>query len=440
MCNRLLKILGSVFVSLAMILASLYPLSIQASGGHKVPHIVGFNPSTIAAGYYTGGVNANGQSAAAEAEVQFYITKAGTYTGLSVNVTVANATGDSTLTFRKNGADGNNTVTVSSGATGLFQDTTNSDTVAVGDLVNFNLTYTAGSAAFSSWTILFEADDGSTTQFNMAAGQPAGYGNNNAIRYMYPVGTLVTNLTTESLTQNMINHNCVMSNFGVYVSANTRTTTTTFRPRVNAADAPSSGGVVQYTSTQTGLRRNTSTTVTLTAGDLIDLSWVTGGSGNLITISNIQYTLTSDNPREITIMGGSVFARSSTASAIFGRVADNLGLNTGTETQNRVFVGASGDISKWAIYVSSNLSTRDMDIVLRISGATGTNSVTNTLSTTGWLQDTTHTDAITASDYLAFRSLVNSGGAGTGNVTYNATSFLLTLPDLATFTPFADIF
>lgn len=408
--------------------------------GQLIPQVVGFNPSALSANYYTGGVNANGSASANEAEVQFYVTKDGTFSGLSVNITASNATGDSTLTFRKNSADGNNTVTFASGVTGLVQDTTHTDTVAVGDLINFQLSYTAGTATFSSWTIMFEADDGSTTQFNMSAGQPAGYGNNNAIRYMYPVGTLVTNLTTESLTQNWIQHDCVLSNYGVYVSANTRTTTTTFRPRVNGADAPASGGVVQYTSTQTGLKRNTSTTVTLTAGDLFDLSWVTGGSGNLITISNIQYTLTSDNPREITMMGGSVFTRSSTASAILGRVASGLGSASGTETQNRVFLGVDGEISKFALYVSANTSNRDMDILLRISGASGNNVVSNTLSTTGWLQDTTHTDTITASDYLAFRSLISSGGAGTGNVTYTALSYLITLPDLATFRPIIMMF
>ncbi len=422
--KKSIKKICSGLILIVFLMSFILPTQeVKAANGYKVPHVVGFNPSALAAGYYTGGVMANGSASATEADVQFYVTKAGTFSMLSANVTAQNATGDSTLTFRINGADGNNTITFASGVTGLVQDTTHTDTVAVGDLINFQLSYTAGTATFSSWTIMFESDDGSTIQFLMSAGAPASFTTNSTTRYVYPVGGFVTNLTTETNVQNMLQHNTTASNFACYVSANARTTNTVFRVRKNTANG---NGVVTFGSTASGLIRDTSNSDSLVAGDLINYSFATSTGGNGITIKNCQLTLTSDNTREITHMGGSAFTRSSTASSIFGRVIGSLGLNSGTEAQNRVYLGVDGDVSKWAIYVSANASNRNMDIHFRVTGADGNNTVTNTLATTGWLQDTTNTDSITSSDYIAFRSIVNAGGAGTGNVTYNAVSFLVT--------------
>jgi hypothetical protein len=59
----------------------------------------------------------------------------GTLTNLYVYVQQSSTT-TLTVTSRKNGANGNLTVSVASGATGAFQDTTHSDSFAAGDLLD----------------------------------------------------------------------------------------------------------------------------------------------------------------------------------------------------------------------------------------------------------------------------------------------------------------
>ncbi len=425
-----LKKIQVIFLTIVLIFYPLLiiPKEVKATGGYKVPHVVSFNgASTIGANYYPI-VHARATATATEAEVQFYVPKAGTFTGLSVLVAAANATGDTTVKFRKNGADGNNTVTIGSTLTGLFQDTTNSDSVSAGDLINMQITYTAGTITLNSVTIFFEASDGSTTQFLMAASALASFATNNTTRYTYPVGNLLSS-TTEPIVQNMINHGSVASNFGAYVSANARTTNTTFRFRKNAGNGNQS---VVFGSGVSGLLRDTSNTDSITAGDLVNFSFSTLGSGGNINIRNFQITLVSDNPQQITFLGASAFTRSSTASSIWISPIGGLGTNTSTETQQKMFIGSVGEVSKFGIYVSANASNRDMSIRMRISGTNGNNDITNLQGTTGWFQDTTNTDTITSTDTIAIRSLVTAGGTGTGNVTYNATTFLFTLPASAT--------
>lgn len=74
-----------------------------------------------------------------EARTQFKVRAPGTFSKLYVLVT-ANASGTSSaITLRKNGAAGNLTVTIGIGATGIFEDTTHTDTVVDGDLVSIEV-------------------------------------------------------------------------------------------------------------------------------------------------------------------------------------------------------------------------------------------------------------------------------------------------------------
>ena len=64
----------------------------------------------------------------------------GTLSKLYVRVTANSNVGSVTLRVRKNGANGNMFVTIPAGATGAFEDTVNTDTVAAGDKLNYQST------------------------------------------------------------------------------------------------------------------------------------------------------------------------------------------------------------------------------------------------------------------------------------------------------------
>ncbi len=394
---------------------------ILASGGYKVPHIVGVSEVLGNGRFFP--VATTWQSSTSESDVEFHVTKDGTFSGLVAVIYSANTSGDSTFTFRKNGSNGNQSVTVAQNTTGIHQDTINSDTVSVGDTISIGLTTTAGSIGISSLTILFEADDGSTTQFLMTRASFA-FSNNNTFRYIVPAGELlVNNFTNESAASNYIFNDSVASNLGVYVSANARSTSTTFRFRKNESFG---NQIVQFNGGESGFISDSSNTDSLSANDLINFRLQTYGGGNAITIKNIQLTLTSDNPREVSLMSGGTFVRSSTGAAIYGRIAGGTGNPSGTETSNNSVLGVDATLSNFSIYTSVNASNRDMTIAFRNGFSNGNQSVTNNAGVTGWSQDLSNSDVVAPLDRINFRSLATSSGSG--NVTYMNVSQLLTFP------------
>lgn len=393
----------------------------------KTPQIVSFGSGTLSNTYYPI-VMANGTGSGTEIDVQFRVSKPGTFSNLSALVGTANASGDTTIRFRKNGADGNQTVTIPQSSTAGVEDTTNTDSVASGDLVNVSISYTAGSIALSSMTILFEADDGTTTQFLMTIGFPAGFTNNNTTRYHTPVGNIITtNFTSEVQAANLIQHDMVASDFAVYIPTNARTTNTTFRVRKNSANQSQ---VVTFGSTVTGLIVDTTNTDSFSVNDVLNFSTTTAGGGNGISIRNMQLTLTSDVDGEMTLLANTSWTRSSTASDLFGSVVGALGAAADAEVFHRARLLRNAEASGLAIYISSNASNRDVNVHLRVNGSNGNNTFLNSAGTTGWFQDTTNSDSISDTQNINFRSLAVS--AGTGNTSYTLISLKLTLEEIAT--------
>jgi hypothetical protein len=75
---------------------------------------------------------------------------AGTWRNGRVRVSSNGRAQATTWRSRKNGADGSQTITVAGSATGTFEDTSNSDTFAQGDLLNWSITTGTGSGTISS--------------------------------------------------------------------------------------------------------------------------------------------------------------------------------------------------------------------------------------------------------------------------------------------------
>lgn len=108
-----------------------------------------------------------------EAWVHFAAPEAGTWSRLTVRVTSFGSSANVTVKSRKNGADGNQTLTVT--GTGVFKDTTNSDTVAAGDRLTIQFTNGAtGNTLFINTSSLFTT--GGATEWTIAGVTMGGAG------------------------------------------------------------------------------------------------------------------------------------------------------------------------------------------------------------------------------------------------------------------------
>lgn len=85
--------------------------------------------------FYTtfGAIVAGGSEAATQFKIHLAFTASKLGIMISAN-TIATGSG-STFTFRKNGANGNQTVSIPTSTTGYFEDTVDTDSIASGDLI-----------------------------------------------------------------------------------------------------------------------------------------------------------------------------------------------------------------------------------------------------------------------------------------------------------------
>jgi len=83
----------------------------------------------------------------AEAGAKCRQRRTGTFRNLIVKVRSNSRATDTIISLRKNGSSATNTITVSAGATGWLEDTTHTDTIAVGDDFNYSLVTGTGGGA-----------------------------------------------------------------------------------------------------------------------------------------------------------------------------------------------------------------------------------------------------------------------------------------------------
>lgn len=422
---KLFKLPGIFLLAVALILSPFVSLKkAEAATGYPVPHVI------------TGLITAaNGQflplahtvfvaSNTTEAQTQKYMTYSGTWSGLSFYVRTGNASGTTTLTLRKNGADTGVTVTVPQSTTGLHQDLVNTVHVDPGDLMSIGITTSAGgSMNVSSITNLFQSDSGDSVHYNMSY-DPGTAVTGASPRYYKPNGDYSGAFTVEANNRILIQHDSSITEVSAYVSVNARTTTSSFRTRINGANG---GLAARVPTTSTGLFTDTSTSDALVAGDFFGfrLDWTSGA--NAITFKNIQSTIVSTNPREITMMGASQVGRNSNAGNAF-TFAGGLVAILGTEAQTRVYPVTPGVYSGMAFMSSSNASNRDLVYNMRKNAANVNQTITYAVGVTGWVQDVTNSDAFGAADYSTIVSARTS--AGSGNTIHQSTSILYTMDEI----------
>ena len=234
----------------------------------------------------TGYICIHGETSAAgttEAASQITVRKAGTLYNLEAYVSANARTTPTTYTIRKNLADTIVTLSVGSTATGIFEDLTNSVSVAVGDEINYKLVTGTGAQNLnlSRIGVLFESTDRITI---LSSGATPGMGvNANVTTYVAVAGRATAN-TTESIPQISTGNWYQVTNLGVNVSANTVTLVSTVRFRINANNGNLAASITLST---TGIFEDVSSTDNVIGTDQINYQIVTGATGTALTVRTI---------------------------------------------------------------------------------------------------------------------------------------------------------
>lgn len=253
--------------------------------------IAAFTPSTSFTSI------SGGQWLTTESQTAMVVRAPATHKNL-IAVVIAAPTTNETLTSRKNSGAGNMTVTLTANTTGLFEDTTNSDSVVSGDTYNFQLVGTT----FLAFTVGYTAVCTSTVS-EIVGPSGVSVSFNAATRFtQISTGNEATVVTTESAAQCNMPIDGTLSNARLSVTVNTMTSTWTRQLRINGANATQ---VLSVGAGATGNFEDATHTDFFRVGDLVNFS-ESGGTANslafnwsMLTVKPLDYAVYPDWQRRL---------------------------------------------------------------------------------------------------------------------------------------------
>ncbi len=339
---------------------------------------------------------------ATESEKYCYLRTDGAvfdHLGIYLSANTLDVTGN--FAFRKNGAAGSQIVAITAASTGLFQDTTNTDTLSAGDTFDLEFSSSAGTgtASLEFATVTFNP----TTNFRKYTKYVNGLNLNGAGIY---VGlTFNSGNSTESLAQSKFRQAGTLQKVDVNVTVNSSTTNATLKSRINGATGNIS---VAVTASTTGLFSDLSNSDSVASTDLVN--FLANGANNTITSTFYTFEFLSDDASWNQIVNGSV---SNTADGTT-RYTPLFGAYFATvtaESINQVPVNFDYTIKNLECQVTSNPTTSTSTLAMRINGATSALNVAITALTTGYFSDLSNTVTGSSGDLLT--SISVNGGGGT---------------------------
>jgi hypothetical protein len=352
-------------------------------------------------------------SQSAEANNEILSRSAGTLSGLYVRV-IAAATGNSVVRSRKNQANGNQTVTLTSLTTGVYEDTTNNDTIASGDSfsVQWDPTGSSGTATFTIISEIFDST-GDIVTFQVMGNSITSLSAASTTYFHTPQGRTQSTFTTEANTKYRVREAGTYKNLAVFLSSNARTSNTVWRSRKNGANG---NLTLTFGSTVTGWLEDTTNVDTVAIGDDYNMS-IANGTG--ITTYNykvckLEFTNTAGN---CLILSSGALTAITDATTVNLQVGGDVTTTT-TENNSKTKMRYAPTASELIILVTANTINASSTLKSRKNGANGNLTVTITTTAIGLFNDTTNVDVLAATDEYNFQYIATSV-AGTQTTTFS---------------------
>lgn len=213
---------------------------------------------------------------------QTNINFAATAKNMSVMATANTRSANTAFRLRKNNANASSLVTVTALTTGLFEDTTNTDSIAANDDLAWQTTTGVGaseSLTIASCLVDLENTTNAKSNLIVATGSNNSSNTNSALTTHYPLSGRMAASATEPGYQADLNLTTTLSDLAVLVATNTLNGSSTIKSRKNGADG---NMLVTYGASTSGAIEDNTNTDSLVDGDLTNYQLVTGGSsGNI---------------------------------------------------------------------------------------------------------------------------------------------------------------
>jgi len=376
--------------------------ALQVAGNTPAGNFFG-GPAT----FYTPCGNTQLISFNAETSTQVIYRTAGTLSKLFV--LVAN-TGESvqaaTVKIRKNGADGNMSVSIPADTSGIFEDNSNTDTVAAGDTLNYAVVLTgANIVPIRAINTLFAADTNTVVRHVAVGTQTVFF---QLTLYAALAGPMDV-LSSEPTFKFDVNTAGSLKNLYVYVLTNSRTDATTFKTRINGVT--STNLVISVPASSSGAFEDTSGSDTLAADDDVNYIIATGPAfGPQITWTIISTELETTNSKFHAIASKGNAGRTQNASLTKYYPLGGLIDFSGVEADFQIEANIAATITNLFVYCSAGTGT----ITLRKNGAA--TALTKAITGAGAFEDSTNSVSVVAGDLIDYEIVTTGAGSITTRV------------------------
>jgi hypothetical protein len=350
---------------------------------------------------------------ATEANREVPIRAAGDFSKLFVNVTANDTSNTSTVTLRKSTADTALTLSIGAGATGLFEDTSNSVSFAATDEADIKIVIPAEAGVhnitYSLIGTVFTPGSGTYLYWSSGAGQNVTADSTTVVVAFGNNPTFST--ANEGNAEWPVQSSLTLRNLWAIVSANARTTNTVYRVRVNRADG---NGAVTFGSGETGLKEDGSGTDSIVAGDEANASITSSTGGGTLTGQGVGIVVDSA-ASQFPLRGQGTLAQAFNVTNYVQ--CGDIGSPKTTESQAQLTNRITGlTLSKLATNVSANsIATSASVIRTRVNGGNGTQSVSYAATETGQKVDASNSDSLADGDEWNYQ-IVTPNTSGTFTV------------------------
>lgn len=353
------------------------------------------------------GVMANDNTASHKAIPIYYNA---TLSNLFVRIVSNAASASSTVVSFPNGGTGNLTVTIGAGATGTFTDTTHTDTLTSGQTLCYQVnTGTGGAVVYGCTAILFDTGITGPCVSCCACGSPNSldFGAASTTAYMSLAGIHSSN-TTESVAQASMPAAVTAKYFSIYISANARSTSTTYGTRVGAAPG---NLTVTVGASATGLIEDTSHSDVLSAGSLYNFEKTTGtGTGTISASNHCGIFFESATGSTVWTWSGQNGATLAAGSTQYFHAFSTENGYASTEAEVQIPASQKLRGRMLTLQISANATSATSTVGSRVNTAAGRQSLSIGSAATGLFQDTTNIDPLQVDDLTAFVFTVGTGG------------------------------
>jgi hypothetical protein len=363
--------------------------------------------TTIYGNMCNGNVQATG-TATTESNAQVPFRIAGTLSYLYCRM-VTNDRSTSTFKVRKNGADGNCAISITGSTTGEFIDSTHTDSVASGDLLNYQFVTGSGGSttAIRLMSVLFTTS-GSTIMTKIGGLSSSGNISSASTSYYQNPSAFPTNLNpAEAGYKVKVKGSFTWQSLYAYVTTYTRGTASVFRNRINGAN-----GTMALSMAGTGSFEDTTHTDALVNGDLISLTVDNGtGGGDIVLINYATELVTSGTGNHI--LSGNTSVNVSVGATVYPVIG---ALNSSsTESDSQLDPRSTTTLSNLETTITANGFTSTSTFRTRKNGSNGGQSISITAGTTGYLEDTSGSDSLVSGDHANLQ--IVGGGTASSNLT-----------------------